>query len=404
MKTLLTNAKLLTFEPTPAFREGELLFEDGIILAIGAPNELPRDPADQAIVDVQGALLSPGLVDVHTHGRAGGDFASADVETLQKMSRSYLDAGVTTVMPTLASAPYDEFGKAAERIAAVAQSPLGARYLGLHLEGRYLNPAKRGAHASELLAPLDAVELQALSERMCHPYEQAGLPFPMRVSAALELDEDGSFCAKARELGIHLSLGHTAATYEQASAAIERGATGLTHLYNTMPPLHHRAGGPVMACFDAAKGGKNIFGELICDGLHIAPEMIRLAFAMLSVDHFVLISDSMEGTGCPDGDFSIAGQHVSVKDGKAYTDDGALAGSTLNLLDGVRNLMTFCDLPLAYALTCATRNAARLAGIDSLVGMLTPGRYADFLLLDERDGKVILRDIYVGGTRREVTT
>jgi N-acetylglucosamine-6-phosphate deacetylase len=112
----------------------------------------------------------------------------------------------------------------------------------------------------------------------------------------------------------------------------------------------------------------------------------------------------MEGTGCPDGDFSIAGQHVSVKDGKAYTDDGALAGSTLNLLDGVRNLMTFCDLPLAYALTCATRNAARLAGIDSLVGMLTPGRYADFLLLDERDGKVILRDIYVGGTRREVTT
>jgi N-acetylglucosamine-6-phosphate deacetylase len=171
-----------------------------------------------------------------------------------------------------------------------------------------------------------------------------------------------------------------------------------------MPPLHHRAGGPVMACFDAAKGGKTIFGELICDGLHIAPEMIRLAFAMLSVDHFVLISDSMEGTGCPDGDFSIAGQHVSVKDGKAYTDDGALAGSTLNLLDGVRNLMTFCDLPLAYALTCATRNAARLAGIDSLVGTLTPGHYADFLLLDERDGKVILRDIYVGGTRREVTT
>jgi len=406
MKTLLTNAKLLTFEPTPAFREGELLFENGVILAIGAPNELSSklaDHTDWAVIDAGGALVSPGLVDVHTHGRAGGDFTSADVATLQKMSRSYLDAGVTTVMPTLASAPYDEYGKAAERIASVAQSPLGARYIGLHLEGLYLHPAKRGAHASELLAPLDAAELQALNERMRRPYEQAELACPMRLSDALELDQDGGFATTAKSLGIDLSIGHTTATYDQATIAIKRGARGFTHLYNAMPPLHHRAGGAIMACFDAAREGKDVFGELICDGLHIAPEMIRLAYAMLGVDHTVLISDSMEGTGCPDGDFSIAGQHVSVKDGKAYTDDGALAGSTLNLLDGVRHLMSFCGLPLAYALTCATRNAARLAGLDSLVGMLAPGRYADFLLLDECDGKVILRDVYVGGIHREVT-
>ncbi len=401
MKTLLINAKLLTFEPAPAFVAGELLFEDGIILAIGEPNELPRDGV--TVIDACGALVSPGLVDVHTHGRAGGDFTSADTALLQQMSRSYLEAGATTVMPTLASAPYDEYGHAADRIASVAKSPSGARYIGLHLEGRYLHPAKRGAHASELLAPLDAAELQALNERMCRPYQQAGLPCPMRLSAALELDKDGRFSAIANGLGIGLSLGHTTATFDQATAAIEHGARGFTHLYNAMPPLHHRAGGAIMACFDAANAGKDVYGELICDGLHIAPEMIRLAYTMLGVNHTVLISDSMEGTGCPDGDFSIAGQHVSVKDGRAYTDDGALAGSTLGLLDGVRNLMAFCRLPLAHALTCATRNAARLAGIDAHVGSLAPGRYADLLLLDEYDGNVVVRAVYVGGIRREVT-
>jgi N-acetylglucosamine-6-phosphate deacetylase len=402
VKTLIINANLLVAEPTPAFVEGELLIEDGIIISVGEPNEFPRE--NVTLIDAEGALVSPGLVDVHTHGRAGGDFVSADTDQLQRMSKSYLSAGVTAVMPTLASAPLGDFGSAADRLAAVANAPAGARYLGWHLEGRYLNPSKRGAHAPLLLAPLDAAELASLSERMCRPYHENDLPCPMRVSAALELDEDGSFCAKARELGIRLSLGHTAATYEQASAAIERGATGLTHLYNTMPPLHHRAGGPVMACFDAARESKNIFGELICDGLHIAPEMIRLAYAMLGVDHFALISDSMEGTGCPDGDFSIAGQHVTLRDGRAYTDDGALAGSTLDLIDGVRNLMNFCNIPLAQALVCATRNPARLGGIDHLVGVLAPGRYADLLLLEQEDSRVTVRDVYVGGVRCEGVT
>jgi N-acetylglucosamine-6-phosphate deacetylase len=340
-------------------------------------------------------------VDVHTHGRAGGDFTAADAALLQRMSRSYLTAGVTTVMPTLASAPLDDYAVSADRIASVAQKPSGARYIGWHLEGRYLNPTKRGAHAAPLLAPLNATELQVLSERMCRPFHEAQLPCPMRASAALELDEDGRFAAEAARLGIGLSLGHTAATYEQATAAVARGARGFTHLYNAMPPLHHRQGGSVMACFDAARAGKDVYGELICDGLHIAPEMIRLAYAMLGVDHTVLISDSMEGTGCPDGDYSIAGQHVTLRDGRAYTDDDALAGSTLDLLDGVRNLMRFCNISLAEALICATRNPARLAGLDTLVGTLTPGCFADLLLLDEQNGQVYLRAVYVGGIRAD---
>lgn len=395
MKTLLTNAKFLTFEPTPDFREGELLMEDGIILELAAPGAIKRDGCE--LIDAQGALVSPGLVDVHSHGRAGGDFASADIDLLQKMSASYLASGVTAVMPTLASAPYEDYGLAADRLATVAQRPEGARMIGLHLEGRYLNPVKRGAHAPALLAPPDANEMEQLMERMQSPYNQKNLTCPLRLSAALELDADGSFSQKAKDLGIRLSLGHTDATYDQATLAIERGAISLTHLYNTMPPLHHRKGGPVMACFDAARRGDEVYGELICDGLHISPEMIRLAYAMLGVDHTVLISDSMEGTGCPDGDFSIAGQHVTLKDGRAYTDDGALAGSTLNLLDGVRNLVKFCGISPAEALICATRNPARAAGIDKLVGSFAPGCFADFLLLKE---DLTPDSIWVSGTQR----
>ena len=387
-KTLLINGKLFD-TATGAFTPAEMLIEDGKIAALGAPNTLSREGVE--LLDADGALVVPGLVDVHTHGRAGGDFNDADTALLQKMSRSYLGAGVTTVMPTLASAPLDSFGEAADRIAMVAAAPEGARYIGLHLEGRYLNPKKRGAHAAQLIAPLDGDELITLAERMRRPY---GGQCPMRASAALELDGDGSFTAAAKAQDIRLSLGHTDATFEAASAAVAAGANCFTHLYNAMPPLHHRAGGAIMACFDS-----EAYGEIICDGFHIAPEMVRLAYRMLSSRRLVLISDSMQGTACPDGDYSIAGLPVTVRDGKAYTIEGNIAGSTLNLLDGVFNLMTFCGISLEQALPCATCNPARAAGIDHLVGSLRTGLYADFLLLDSKDGVHTLRDVYVGGRR-----
>ena len=373
---------------TACFMPAEMLIEDGMIAAIGAPGTLSRDGA--LILDADGALVAPGLVDIHTHGRAGGDFNSADVPLLRKMARSYLDAGVTTVMPTLASAPLDSFGEAADRIATVAEAaPVGARLIGLHLEGRYLNPKKRGAHAAELVAPLDGDELTALVARMRRGF---GGQCPFRIAAALELDADGSFTRAALAAGLKISLGPTEATYAQALAAVRAGANCFTHLYNAMSPLHHRAGGAPLACFDSGA-----FGEVICDGFHIAPEMVGLANLMLGVERLVLNSDSMEGTGCPDGDYTIAGLPVTVRDGKAYTIEGNIAGSTLDLLQGVCNLAKFCDIPFSRALLCATVNPARAAGIDHMVGSLRVGLHADFLLLDERQGEIVLRDAYVGG-------
>lgn len=380
MKTLYIHARIWQDGNVAVFEPGELLCEDGIIIARGLPGELSCDGAE--VVDLGGALVAPGLIDLHTHGRAGGDFTSADTETLIRMSHSYLASGTTTVMPTLASAPIEDFVTAAHRIAAVAAQNDGARLVGLHLEGRYLNPEKRGAHAAALLAPLDESELSALHERMCRPYKERGMDVPFRLSAALELDENGEFAATAGRLGIRLSLGHTTADHEAAMRAIEHGARSFTHLYNAMPPLHHRGGGAVAACFDAAAQGRDVMGELICDGLHIAPEMIRLAYRLLGRNHTLLITDSMEGTGCPDGEYTIAGERVLLKNGRAVTESGALAGSTLSLWQGVCNLSDMCDIPLAEAIRCATHNPARLIGLDGKLGTLTVGAHADMILID----------------------
>lgn len=390
-RTLLTHAMLLDTE-RGCFTQGEMLMENGTILALGEPDTLPRQ--DVSLLDADGAMVTPGLIDIHTHGRAGGDFVTADVPTLLRMSRSYLRAGVTTVMPTLASAPLADFALAASRIHAAAQITDGARLLGLHLEGRYLHPDKRGAHAPELLAVLNADELKCLLDQLQAPYRTDAEDIcPMRLTAAWELDADGQFLATAKSLGIVPSLGHTNATWAQASCLIEQGVHSFTHLFNAMPPLHHRDGGAVAACLDSDLA----YGELICDGFHISPPMIRLAYRLLGPSRTVLISDSMEGTGCPDGNYAIAGMSVVLKDGKAYTVDGAIAGSTLDLLDGVRNLIQYAHIPAAKALLCATVNPARAAGIDHLVGMLKPGYPADFLLL--RHESLALEGVFIGGVR-----
>lgn len=291
---------------------------------------------------------------------------------MRQMSASYLQSGVTTLLPTLASAPLDDLHRAIARINAVAaeeQEHPGARahFAGVHLEGRYLNIKKRGAHAPELLAPPDADELAELLSKM---------DGARHVTAALELDTDGSFLKKALALGATVGLGHTNATYHEAVDAITRGATAMTHLFNAMPPLHHRDGGAVCA----GMLDPTVSCELIVDGFHIAPEMVALAWRMKG-DHLVLITDSMEATGCADGEYTIAGMPVTVRDGKARTHDGAIAGSTLSLWDGVKNLCDFAKAPFADALYAATMAPAVEVGLEAEVGSIAVGKRGDLLLL-----------------------
>ena len=302
---------------------------------------------------------------------------------------------MTTVLPTLASAEPTALREAIRRIgeAAAQESDPSlagrrAHIAGVHLEGRYLNPAKRGAHAPELLAPLDADELEGFLRAM---------PGVRHVTAALELDADGSFLRRALSCGATVGLGHSMATYEQAMRAFADGATAVTHLYNALPPLHHRAGGAVCA----ALLSPDISCELICDGFHIAPEMVRLA-ATLKRERLVLITDSMEATGCPDGEYRIAGMPVTVKDGKARTHDGAIAGSTLSLLDGVRNYAAFAGVSFGTAVYAATMAPAIEVGLAHEIGSLEPGKRADLLILnaDGTPAQVMCGGVFCGSASR----
>ena len=355
------------------FYYGSVLVMKGKIAILHRGN-VTDAPEGVELYDAEGRMVIPGLVDVHTHGRAGGDFNTADGPMMEKMAESYLDGGVTTVMPTLASAPMEALERSIDLInglrpAAAASEGRLAYIAGTHLEGRYLHPKRRGAHAAELLVAPDAAEMVALMGRV----EGA-----RHISAALEQEGGEAFLAEAKAMGATVSLGHSDATFEQANALIAKGVTGLTHTFNAMPPLHHRDGGVVAAGLlsDTA------YCELICDGFHIAPHMVALAYR-LAGRRLTLITDSMEATGCPDGEYSIAGNPVTVKDGKARTHDGAIAGSTLSMWEAVQNLRAFAGASLEDAVYAATMAPALEVGIDGEVGSIEVGKRADLLILED---------------------
>ena len=371
MKKLYKNGYIYgeNYDVCPSFVRGWLLTDGEKIAKVGLGEYDESAETIDEVVDLDGACLAPGLVDIHTHGRAGGDFNSADADMMVKMSRSYLESGVTSVMPTLASDTWDGLCRSIDNIAD-AKAKGADNFVGVHLEGRYLNPKKRGAHSESLLAPLNADEIESLIIKM----KTIGAS---HVSAALELDADGRFGEAVIKNGSTLGLAHTDATFAEAQTAFERGAVSLTHTYNAMSPFHHRDGGAT----GAGLLNDKVYCELIVDGFHVSPEAVKLAYLMKR-EKLVLITDSMEATGMPDGEYSIAGLPVTVKDGKARTHEGAIAGSTLSLIDGVKNLVGFADITFNDALYHATVAPAKMLGIFDRVGSLDAGKLANMLVLD----------------------
>lgn len=358
MKLLIEHGRVLM--GTSFLQDCPILMEDDTILALGAA--VGEVPAGIQRLSARGLTVLPGLVDMHTHGRAGYDFTTATQEQMRQMKRSYAEHGVTTVFATLASAEKADWLRAIVDIEACG-------YDGIHLEGRYLNPVKRGAHNPALLVPLDPCDLEDCLN---------AIHIPCHITAAYELDAGGGFAACAKAYGATLGLGHTNATAEETRIAISHGVDCFTHLYNAMPPLHHREGGAVCVALTT-----DLWTELIVDGLHICPDMVRMTYQFKGPERLILITDSMEATGCPDGEYAIAGERVIVRNGRAETTNGALAGSTLNLWQGVKNLMRMTGAPLEDAVLCATRNPAAATGISDRVGSLETGKRADLFLVDD---------------------
>ena len=355
----IKNARVYRTEQRD-FIPATVVVEEGKIKSILAPDACT---CDMTVVDGTGKLLVPGLVDTHTHGRIGYDFDSATVEQMKDMRHSYAVDGTTTVFPTIASAPLTQIEQAIDNVKA-------AGYDCIHLEGRYLNCKRRGAHRADLLFPLDVNEFSALLDRM------EGLT--VHISCAAELEGGEAFVKTAVSRGATVSLGHTDATYEEALEAISWGVNSFTHTFNAMRPIHHREPGPVVA----ALATEGVYAEVIADGFHLNPAIVKLAYLAKRPAHLTLITDSMSATRCADGEYAIAGEKVYVVDGKAINEEGNISGSTITLYQAVRNLMKFAGVSYAEALPYATIVPATEVGIDGTVGSIAEGKRADLLLVD----------------------
>lgn len=327
------------------------------------------------------AYIIPGLIDIHTHAAMGADASDGDPEGMLAMSRYYAAGGVTSWCPTTMTLKEPELTKAMQVIRDFRRPEDGAKAAGVNLEGPFVSYEKRGAQNPDNIALPDIGMLERLNEA------SGGLV--RLITLAPELEGAMDFIRQAARI-CTVSLGHSAADYETAVKAYGAGASHTTHLFNAMPSLHHRNPGLIAAAFDCGASA-----ELICDGFHVHPAMVRMAWQIFE-ERIVLISDSLRCAGMPDGEYSLGGQPVSMKDGKAtLSGTDTLAGSSIHLMEGLRRAVKF-GIPLRDAVRAATEIPARVIGIDSETGSISPGKAADLLLLDEQ---LNVLAVYVDGKR-----
>lgn len=335
--------------------------------------------------DLDGALVIPGLVDIHVHGCAGADFSDGDYAGLVRMARHLARRGVTSFAPASMTLPYDALDKAFHAAARLCREDLadGARLMGIQMEGPFLSREKRGSQNPAYLRLPDW-------DRFLRLYDAAeGL---LRiVNVAPELPGAVEFTRRASEK-CRVSVAHTAAGYDQAAAVFDAGATHLTHLFNAMSGIHHRHPGPI----GAASERENVTAELICDGIHVHPSAVRMAFRLFP-GRICLISDALRCCGMADGSYSLGGQEILLSGGVARLTGGAIAGSAADLYQCMRRAVSF-GIPREQAVWAATALPARVIGRESETGAIADGRAADFVICG---GELEPEAVYLGGKRLE---
>ena len=360
----------LVFRETGEFTPGEVGIQGGVF----------SDSAGGEVLDAQGCWALPGLIDLHFHGCMGHDFCDGTPAALKAIAAYQARCGVTAICPATMTFPEELLTRVCANAAGAVPAPDEAELLGIYLEGPFLAATKKGAQ--------NAAWLQAPDPDLFLRLQRAagGL---IRL-LALAPEEPGALELIDRlHSQVGIALGHTAADYDTALEAFRRGARQATHLYNAMPPFSHRAPGVVGAAADAP----TCRAELIADGVHVHPSVVRATFRIFGDDRIILISDSMMATGLPDGAYELGGQPVQVRGSRCTLADGTIAGSATNLADCLRSAVAM-GIPLGSAVKCAAINPAKALGVFDRRGSIAPGKTADLLLLDR---SLALRHVFLRG-------
>ncbi len=360
---IIRNAKV--FSDGCRFVEKDLVIRDGRIVFGAAPQE------NEEIIDAQGAYALPGLVDIHFHGAVGHDFCDADEAGLQAIADFEASKGVLAICP--ATMTFDEeILNGIMDVAATHKNERGADLVGINMEGPYISPRKVGAQNPKYVMAADAGMFRRLQAR------SGGLI--RLVDIAPEEPGNLDFIRECHN-EVRISIAHTCTDYETAKEAFAAGASHMTHLYNAMPGITHREPGPIIA---ALEEGAEV--ELITDGVHIHPAMVRFTFNTFGDDHVILIADSMMACGLPDGQYSLGGQAVTVRGPRATLTEhpDTIAGSATCLYDCMKHAVMQMGVPLASAVRAASLNPARSIGIEADYGSLEPGRWGNVILADDQ--------------------
>jgi len=339
-------------------------------------------PGGVETFDAGGMYIAAGLIDLHVHGGAGADALDDDPAALEEITSFHARYGTTGLLLTIAAAPLDKMITTVRAVAEAKSKIKGARILGVHLEGPYLNPSFKGAQNEEFLRRPDLSELRELIE--------AGAGLIRMVTLAPELPGGLEAVANLASRGVIPSLGHSGATFEEAREAFRRGLRHVTHFFNAMSPLRHREPGPA----GLALTEPDISLEVIADGLHVHSTVLKILW-QLKGDSLVLVTDAVAASGMPDGEYPFAGQTVAVKNGRVTLPGGKLAGSSLTMAGAVRNMARLAELEIPQALRLASLNPARILGMPDN-GRVAEGCDADIVLFSrELEPRLVL----VGGER-----
>ncbi len=361
-RLVIRNASVLT---GGKFARGNMIIEDGIITEPCSAS----CPPDADIIDAAGRQLVPGVIDIHTHGGVGVDFNHVQAQDVAKAAAFFASQGVTSFLPAVMT---DDPDVMCERLAAVAEAKYDRNCTavrGIHLEGPFLSPAYKGAMPERFLRLPDY--------ELFSRFQKAARGLIRIVTLAPELEGAAELTRRLTAGGVRVSVGHSGASYEETAACIRAGAASTTHTMNGMKLLHMHDPAILTAVLES-----DIFCEMICDGFHLHPPVIRLLLKTKGADKMIPVTDSIMAAGCPDGSYYLGVNKVKVENGDAkLADTGTRAGSTLTMIRAVRNLLKFTELPRETVFTMVSQNPARLLGIYGNTGSLDAGKQADMVLL-----------------------